>query len=269
MAEYGIGEGEIIVPDNPYYAVVNVRIEPSSHSQGTGDEEDEEKDKKKEEDKPNTSGSFKDQDVIELSSADNNYILEFSTTVNSAQGKDQLETEINISIVDRTGALIDSILGQLYSDTVIKYSYGYANGVMSEEMEANLSRYGSTITPQGERIDIVLVTTPVDDQENDGKDTGTYSGTPSDIVKQIAEEEGWKLGDIEPTKPLTKTTTTVVASEDQKKQQDEFMKDYNDRMTDPKRWFEEQQKKREEDKKKNEFDVNDLLDPSNVLKKNK
>lgn len=266
MAESGIGEGKIIIPESPYFAIVNVRIEPSKTSQGTGDEEDQESDK--EENKPSTSGSFKQQDAINLSSKDNNYILSFSTNVVSETGDSApQEDDIRISIVDRTGALIDSILGQLYADTVIVYSYGYEYGEMSEEMEATLKGYGSTITPQGERIDIQLTTNSSADAENsDENDTGTYSGSPSEIVKQIAEEEGWELGDIEPTKTQYETSSSTIASEDQKKQHEDFMNDYNTRMKDPAKWFAEQQKKREEEKKKNEFNVNDLLNPGNVLK---
>ena len=39
MADNGIGEGKIIIPQSPYFAIVNVRIEPSATLQGTGDEE--------------------------------------------------------------------------------------------------------------------------------------------------------------------------------------------------------------------------------------
>lgn len=268
MAEYGIGEGEIIVPDNPYVPQVNVRIQKKSVDTPKGDEEEEQSEEDTEEEGgANTSGSFKDSDYINLSSADNNYIIEFGSTVTSTNTDSDSERteEVTISIVDRTGALIDSMLGQLSTTSVIKYSYGYAGGVMSPELEANLAGYGSTITPQGERIDIQLTVAGSESSDASGSNsTKAYTGNPSDIVKEIAAEEGWELGLIEETVPQTESSTVQVAYSENQARAQSYASELQERLKNPTAWIDKKAKENK-DAKKNNKNVKDLL-PQNLLK---
>lgn len=64
MDRLGIGSGKVVVPNNPYMAQVNIEILPNKVSNVIGRD----------------SGSNKKWESIKLSSADNNYILSFSST---------------------------------------------------------------------------------------------------------------------------------------------------------------------------------------------
>lgn len=259
MAEYGLGEGNVIVPFNPYMAVVRVEILPKGSDSASGDEEEQQ----------NSSSELQQtkERVIELSAIDDNYVVEFSTNVAGETADDDFEYDATISIIDPTGVIIDSIMSQLYEDAVVRYSYGYNNGRMSPVIEATLSGYGSTLTPQGERIDLTLVSTASKEQDSDKtKSNGTYSGNISNIVAQIAQEEGWYIGQIEPTKMLYREITTNISKQDRDEQHEEFMDDLNDRINNPEKWLEEQAKKRKE-ANKNSNSVDNLLNPESIFDK--
>lgn len=222
MANLGIGSGKVVVPNNPYMAQINIEIFPNKISNVIDRD----------------SGSNKTWDSIKLSSADNNYIMNFSAVSAGTQGSEAQDTDIKISILDRTGSLIDSILSNLYSDTIVRYSYGYVGGQMSDSMEAIVKGYGSTLTPHGERIDLNLVTKP-----NAGKGTTqytkSYQGNISDIVMKIAQEEGWEVGQIEETVKLYQKTTSTVKPTEYTSQKDDYLQNYLDKINDPLKWIQE------------------------------
>lgn len=222
MDRLGIGSGKVVVPNNPYMAQVNIEILPNKVSNVIGRD----------------SGSNKKWESIKLSSADNNYILSFSSTSAGTQGSEAHDSDINISILDRTGALIDSILSNLYSDTIVRYSYGYVGGQMSDSMEAIVKGYGSTLTPHGERIDLNLVTKP-NSGEGTTMYTKTYQGNISDIVRKIAQEEGWEIGNIEETVKLFQQTTSTVKPEEYSQEKETYLAGYGGRVQDPMKWLQE------------------------------
>lgn len=132
---------------------------------------------------------------VELNKVPPNHILSFSydrTTLDSAN-------VFQISVIDTTALALEFQLAQGYQE--LKFSYGYTGGPSSKIYTGQLTDYKLKFTTYGVQLDIEGVSSGL----------STYGVTKSatyehrmisDIVYDIAKEEGWKIGYIETTQEV-------------------------------------------------------------------
>lgn len=105
-----------------------------------------------------------------------------------------------IELYDDTALVVDAAIANLAGGK-IQFEYGYVNGMMSDKYEATITKYSTRMIGFSalctiEAISTGIVTANVDTATKNKK----YSGTISDIVYQVASEEGWDIGIVEATK---------------------------------------------------------------------
>lgn len=105
-----------------------------------------------------------------------------------------------IEVYDDTALVVDAAIASNEGGK-IQFEYGYSGGAMSERYEATITKYGTDFQGFGALCTIECVSTGVVAAalENDTAVNKKYSGSISDIVYQVASEEGWSVGKIETT----------------------------------------------------------------------
>ena len=87
----------------------------------------------------------------------------------------------------------------------VKFQFGQDLNNMSKMYDAQITDYDLEFAGLGVKLTIKLILGAVGATSEESK---SYTGTPSDIVKQIAEEEGWEIGTIVACRKNTKDTFT-------------------------------------------------------------
>lgn len=132
--------------------------------------------------------------------------LEFVNTNDSMLSVDhsRIANAVSESLVieayDDTAVVLDEAVTQL-EENELKLQYGYTDGYMSDMYEVTVTKYSTEFTGHGTLCTIEGTSTAV--AESTGGSTAdeakTYHGTISEIVAQVAAEEGWSVGSIEAT----------------------------------------------------------------------
>lgn len=110
-----------------------------------------------------------------------------------------------IALFDETALLVEAQLISGYSN--IRFQYGYVNGSKSPVYSGYVQEYDIDFNPAGAILTMEGVSSSVSSFSN--PKSATYTGMTIDqIVRQIAKEEGWVEGIIEPCEPVSDGTMT-------------------------------------------------------------
>lgn len=104
-----------------------------------------------------------------------------------------------IELYDETGVAVDDLIASL-EDNTIEYQYGYSGGIMSPWYKGTVAAYNTSFEGGGCRCTLECTTTEKVDDAASNTETKTYRGRISDIVYEIAADEGWTVGVIQATK---------------------------------------------------------------------
>lgn len=113
---------------------------------------------------------------------------------------DAISQSFVIEVYDDTALVVEAAI--INSDNKIEFEYGYANGPMSKRYQATITKYNPDFHGMGNLLTIEGVATGAVDTKEKGLVTREYKGLISDIVSQIAVEEGWRIGNIVKTRPV-------------------------------------------------------------------
>lgn len=107
-----------------------------------------------------------------------------------------------IALFDETALLVEHELAR--GEQEIKFQYGYVNGTKSPVYSGIVQEYDTDFNPAGAVITIegYSSATTTFSKPKSGK-YGGGNNTIDVIVKQIADEEGWEYGIIEPCDPVS------------------------------------------------------------------
>lgn len=114
--------------------------------------------------------------------------LEYTKVTDAAANK------IEIVLYDDSAVVFESEL--IKGGKQIKFSYG-VTPQSAVTYTADVLDYSMTFTGYGAELTISGISTGV--IKSSGTKSASYSGSPSDVLKQVAYEEGWCVGNIEGT----------------------------------------------------------------------
>lgn len=102
----------------------------------------------------------------------------------------------SLSVFDESALALEMLIAEGAEECA--FQYGYSGGAMSKKYYGMITDYNLQFTGRGVTLEIEGISTGV---ASYGKPkTITYSNKNiDDIVKEIAKDEGWKVGKIEPT----------------------------------------------------------------------
>lgn len=105
--------------------------------------------------------------------------------------------QVVITLVDETTIALEAEIS-MSKDKKLEYWYGYSEGKRSKMYTAIIQSAYIEFTSWGSRLTIEAMSERVIGASKTSARAFAYQ-SPSDIVKSIANSEGWKLGIIEPT----------------------------------------------------------------------
>lgn len=107
---------------------------------------------------------------------------------------------LTFELYDDSAVVIDDAIVSLPASKEIQFEYGYYGGVTSPRYKANITKYstkfkgyGSVCTIEAVSSGVVKAATSTDNLYK------KYTGSISNIVRQIAKEQKWEIGVIEPS----------------------------------------------------------------------
>ena len=162
------------LPSNPHFAVVNCKI---------GD--------------------------LNLTPIPPNVLEEFTyerTTQDGRAGK------VTFVVHDETAVVMESYIADGNRD--LEFSYGYNDGEMSDSYTVTMTEYSIDFDASGARLTIEGVSEPVVDDFVDPKSVTYKNMTIEEIIRSIAEEEGWIINDdsIEPIEDVEESEVYSIAT---------------------------------------------------------
>jgi len=104
---------------------------------------------------------------------------------------------MSFTVYDQLAMQIEAML--IEGSKSVEFSYGLSPQ-SSRTYIAQVMDWRPVLTGWGATITVECVTTAIADKNKGSKQS--YEGSPSDVVRQVAEEEGWSLGVIEPTQQI-------------------------------------------------------------------
>lgn len=136
---------------------------------------------------------------------DENHIMDMKVDLISPKRNKGLGSKATITVYDETSILVENaLLSMSPTAKKFKFQYGYVGGEASEICECMLISYGSQFTAKG--ITLTLEGQVVSSLEALKKQikpiTKSYEGKISDVVKQLANENGWIIDTVIETTPL-------------------------------------------------------------------
>lgn len=138
---------------------------------------------------------------VDLSVLPPEHIEEF----NYERGISDESNVLELTVFDQTAIALEYLLKKIGINKKLYFQYGYPDGPQSKTYQVKLSEYTIDLSDvTGARLTLQARSVGVIDSISKGGKAKSYTGLISDIVKQIANEEGWLVkGDsIEPTEPV-------------------------------------------------------------------
>lgn len=116
-------------------------------------------------------------------------VMSFSMKLTSLD----VASDIQIIIFDETSLLFEWEILKGYKDVKFKFGQDLAN--LSQLYSATITDYNLSFVAGGSQLTIDLILGGAGSTTS-SEESKTYTGTPSEIIREIAEEEGWKIGKI-------------------------------------------------------------------------
>lgn len=105
-----------------------------------------------------------------------------------------------MTLLDETALVVEEAVVSLGSEKNATFRYGYINGAVSPNYSGTITECVPDLSPSGATITLTIISKGL---LSKGKPKpAVYSGTPDEVVTQVAQEEGWQLGTIEPCFPV-------------------------------------------------------------------
>lgn len=119
---------------------------------------------------------------------------------------DGVTQSVVFNLYDDSAILLEGLIVQ--GENKLIYYYGYSGGARSRTYEAMITKYYIDFVGQGTRLTIEAVPQSALDATNPSSES--YEGLTIDqIVRQIADQNGWLVGTIAACKPVYETSTEV------------------------------------------------------------
>lgn len=137
------------------------------------------------------SNSDSNDDDGEVSTEDDVIGSDLDDTSNNGNGAGN---ELSITLHDDTAILLEEEIRNGYDKVTFKY--GYANGPVSSLYECTITNYGLDFQSTGAVLTLNCVTKGTSNNESKSK---VYKNGIDDAIREIAKEENWEVGKLEPT----------------------------------------------------------------------
>jgi peptidoglycan hydrolase-like protein with peptidoglycan-binding domain len=123
----------------------------------------------------------------------------------------EITNNVQMTLYDDGATYIEDLIVANGADTELFLQYGYAGGKQSPVMRMMLLDYTLDFVAGGYKLNLTLTTISVGSLGMP-RTKSFWQNKPSDIVIDIANTEGWKIGYIEPTTTIASKTSTVSGS---------------------------------------------------------
>ena len=138
-----------------------------------------------------------------------NVLEEFTyerTTQDGRAGK------VTFVVHDETAVLMESYIAD--GNRTLEFSYGYNDGEMSDTYSVTMTEYSIDFAASGATLSIEGVSEPVVNDFADPKSVTYKNMTIEEIIRSIAEEEGWIINDdsIEPIAEVKESEVYSIAT---------------------------------------------------------
>ena len=105
-----------------------------------------------------------------------------------------------VVLADETALVVENAMLSLDDEKTVKFRYGYTGGAVSPYYTGSVTECVPDLSPAGATITLTIVSKGSLCKAK--PKSKAYRGTPDQVVTQVASEEGYQLGTIEPCKPV-------------------------------------------------------------------